>query len=73
MIEVYKYLHGLSHELLTGLFTFRKNPYNIRNICLFGSENPRLVRFAVDAIAFCASQLGQKVPIASKDSLLLEI
>ena len=44
MMEVYKYLHGLSFELMTDIFTLRKNPYNIRNIRLFGSENPRSVR-----------------------------
>ena len=54
------------------IFTLRKNPYNIRNICLFGSENPRSVRFGVDAIAFPASQLWQKVPIAIKGSSSLE-
>ena len=55
MIEVYKYLHGLSPELMTDIITIRKNPYNIRNICLFGAENPRSVRFWVDTIAFRAS------------------
>ena len=50
MIEVYKYLHGLSPELMTDTFTLRKNPYNICNIRLFGSENPRSVRFGVDAV-----------------------
>ena len=68
MIEVYKYLHGLSPELMTDIFTLPKNPYNICNIRLFGSENPRSVRFGVDAITFRASQLWQKVPIAIKDS-----
>ena len=68
MIEVYKYFHGLSHKLMTDIFTLWKNRYNIRNICLFGSKNPRSVRFGVDAIAFRASQLWQKVPIAIKDS-----
>ena len=68
MIEVYKYLHGLSPELMTDIFTLPKNPYNICNIRLFGSENPRSVRFGVDAIAVRASQLWQKVPIAIKDS-----
>ena len=33
-IEVYKYLHGLSPELMTDIFTVRKNPYNIHNIRL---------------------------------------
>ena len=66
MIEVYNYLHGLSPELKTDIFTLWKNPYNICNIRLFGSENAQSVRFGVDAIAFCASQLWQKVPISNK-------
>ena len=73
MIEVYRHLHGLSPELMTDIFTLQKNPYNIRNIRLFGSENPQSVRFGVDAIPFRASQLWQKVPIAIKDSSSLQI
>ena len=68
MIEVYKYLHELSPELMTDNFALQKNPYNIPSIRLFGSENPQSVRFGVDAIAFHASQLWQKVPRAIKDS-----
>ena len=44
---------------MTDIFAFRKNPYNIRIIRLFGSKNPRSVRFGVDAIAFRASQLWE--------------
>ena len=73
MIEVCNYLHGLSLKLMTGIFTLQKNPYNIRNICLFDSENPRLMCFRVDAIGFRACQLWRKVPLAIKDSSLLEI
>ena len=40
---------------------------------LFGSENLRSVRFGVDAIAFCATQLWQKVSISIKDSSPLEV
>ena len=58
---------------MTDIFTLRKNPYIIRNIRLFGSENPQSVRFGVDAIAFRASQLWQKVPTAIKGSSSLEI
>ena len=36
MIEVYKYLHELSPQLMTYIFALRKNPYNGRNIHLFG-------------------------------------
>ena len=37
VIEVYKYLHGLSPELMSDIFTLRKNSYNIRNIFLLYS------------------------------------
>ena len=57
MIEVSKHLHGISPELMTGNFTLRKNRYNIHDICLVSSENPRSVCFGLDAIAFRASQL----------------
>ena len=73
IIEIYKYLHGLSPEFMTDIFTLRKNPYDIRNIPLFCSENPRPVRFGVDAIAFWASPLWQKVPITIKGSSSVEI
>ena len=32
MIEVHKYLHLLSLELMTEIFTLRKNPYKIRSV-----------------------------------------
>ena len=38
MIEVYKYLHGLSPELMAHIFPPRKNPYNIGNIRLLYSH-----------------------------------
>ena len=52
---------------MTDIFTFRRIPY-ICNVRLFRSENPRSMRFGMDATAFRASQLWQKVPIAMKDS-----
>ena len=58
---------------MTDIFTLRKIPYNICSVRLFRSENPRSMHFGVDAIAFRASQLWQKVPIAIKDSSSLEI
>ena len=37
MIEVHKYLHGLSPELMNHIFAPRKTTYNIRNIRLLYS------------------------------------
>ena len=63
----------LSPELMTDIFILRENPYNIRNIRLFDSENPWSVRFGVDAIVFGASHLWQKVPTTIKNSSSPEI
>ena len=63
MVEVCKHLHGSSPELMTDIFTLRKNPYKVCNIGLFGSENSRSVRSRVDAITFRPSQSWQKLPI----------
>ena len=68
MIEVYKYLHGLSTELMIDIFTLQKNPYNICNVRIIGSKNSRSVHFGIDAIAFRTIQLWQKLPISIKDS-----
>ena len=73
MIEVYKYLYELSPQLMSDIFTLWKNPYNIHNTRLFDSENPQSVRLGVDEVAFRASHLWQKVPIAMKNSSSLEI
>ena len=48
---------------MTDIFTLWRNRYNIRNICLFGSENPRSMHFGVDTMAFRVSQLWQKAKI----------
>ena len=72
MIEVHKYLQWQSPELMTDILTLRKNPH-ILSIHLFGSENPLSVHFGVDAIAFRASHMWQRVPIAIKDSSTLGI
>ena len=70
MIEVYKYLQGLSPELMIDIFTLWKGPYNIRFIQYWFIW---LMRFRVDVIEFCASQLWQKVPIKIKYSSSLEL
>ena len=54
MIEVYKYLHRLSPELMIDIFTLRKNLCNICNIRLFGSENPRSVLDATHRTNICS-------------------
>ena len=40
MIAVYKYLYGLSPELMTDIFILGKNPYNIFALVSCGKKYP---------------------------------
>ena len=57
MIEVYQYLNGLSTQIINDIFKLRKNIYNLKNVHLFGSQNPRRKRYGLDCIANRASQI----------------
>ena len=57
MIEVYKYLNGLSPDIMSDIFKLRENTYNLRNFHIFESQNLRTKTFALDSIAYRASRL----------------
>ena len=41
MTAVYKYLNGLSLDIMSDIFKVRENTYNLRNFHIFESQNPR--------------------------------
>ena len=51
MTEVYKYLNGLSLDIMSGIFKLRENTYNLRNFHIFESQNPSTKKFGLDSIA----------------------
>ena len=63
MIEVYKYLNGLSPQIINDIFKFRKNIYNLRNVYLFEVQNLRTKRFGLDCIAYRSSQIWKIFPL----------
>ena len=69
MIEVYKYLNGLSPDIMSVIFKLRENTYNLRNFHVFESQNPRTKKIGLDSIAYRASQLWKNVPIPNSTSL----
>ena len=73
MIEVYKYLNGLSPDIMNEIFKLRENTYNLRNFHIFESENPRTKRFGLDCIAYRASQLWKNVPVEIRNSNSLTV
>ena len=66
LIEVYKYLNGLSPDIMNTIFKLRQNTYNLRNFHAFESQNPRTKKFSLDTIAYRASQLWKNVPPQNK-------
>ena len=74
LIEVYKYLNGLSPDIMNTIFKLRQNTYNLRNFHAFESQNPRTKKFGLDSIAYRTySQLLKNVPeeIRNSPSLLI--
>ena len=44
MIEVYKYLNGISPDMMNDIFKLRKNVHNLQNFHIFQTENPRSLK-----------------------------
>ena len=71
IIEVYKYLNGLSSYIMSDIFKLRENPYNLRKFHIFESQNPRTKTFGLDNIAYRAIQLWKNVPEEMRNSTSL--
>ena len=73
MIEVYKYLNGHSPDIMNDIFKLRENIYNLRNFHIFQTENPRSLKYGLDAISYRASQFWQQVPIDIREATSLAL
>ena len=71
MIEVYKYLNDLSPDIMSDIFKHRQNTYNLRNVHIFESQNPRTKTFGLDSIGYRASQQWKNVPEETRNSTSL--
>ena len=70
-MEVYKDLDGYSPEIINDIFKLRENMYNLANFHIFQIENPRLLKYELDAIPYRATQLWQQVPIDIREAIPL--
>ena len=68
LIEAYKYLNGLSPDIMNAIFKLGQNIYNLRNFHAFESQNPRTKKFDLDSVAYRASQLWKNVPEEIRNS-----
>ena len=71
MVEVYKYLNGLSPDIMSSIFNVRENPYNIRNFNLFHTTVPHSNKFGLNTIAYRANLIWSSLPENIKGSTSL--
>ena len=57
LTEVYKYIHGLSPEIMNELFSTRANIYNTRQFDVFKTHMPTSNRCGLNSIPFKINQL----------------
>ena len=50
MIEVYKYLNGLSPDIMSDIFKLGQNTYNLINFHIFEYQNPKQKSLAWTAL-----------------------
>ena len=50
--EVYKYLNGLSSQIINDIFKFRKDTCNLRNVPLIESQHPSTKQYGLECIAY---------------------
>ena len=72
MIEVYKYVNGLSNSITNVIFSKRSIKYNLRNYRELASTRKLTNRYGLESVSYKASQLWQTVPMEIRNSCSLE-
>ena len=62
LTEVYKYIHGLSPEIMNEVFSTRANIYNTRQFNVFQTHIPTSNRYRLNSIPYKANQLWNLLP-----------
>ena len=68
MIEVYKYLNGLSPPIMKDIFKQRENIYNIRNFRPFFSHNLETNIYGTESVTYKSSQIWIIIPNEIKEA-----
>ena len=57
MIEVYRFLNGLSPQIMNDIFRLRKNTYNLRNFRLLECRNLKTSIYGTETVTYKSSLL----------------
>ena len=73
MIEVYKFLNGLSPDIMNEVFSLQRFAYNLRSYNVFQCDIPRSNRYGLNSISYRANQLWSLLPELIKSSPSLSL
>ena len=72
MIEVYKFLNGLSPPIMEHIFNIREYTYNVRNYRTFSTRNVKTHIDGTETVTYKTSQLWNLVPTEIKKVTILK-
>ena len=73
MVEVFKFLNGLSPDIINEIFVLQNNPHNLRFAKLFQTDNPHIRRYGLDTVTYRSGQLWGMLPSKLRESNSLQI
>ena len=62
MIEVYRFLNGLSPPIIDDIFRLREHWYNLRNFRLLECHNVKTSIYGTETVTYKSSQLWNLIP-----------
>ena len=68
LTEVYKYIHGLSPEIINEVFSTKANIYNKRQFNVFETHMPNSNRYGLNLVLYKANKLWNLLPENLKSS-----
>ena len=66
MTEIYKIVNGVAPPIMSSLFGFRSNKYNIRNFQVLSTDFRRRVNYGIETMTYRAPFLWIKLPFECK-------
>ena len=73
LTEVYKFLNGLSPQIMNEVFQTNDCPHDLRNQRILASEYKSTITYVINTIAFRGPQIWQKIPLETRNSESLSL
>ena len=61
-VQIFKFLHHLSPQIMENLFNVRENRHNIRNFIPFHVSNKKTIMYGIDTVSHISSKIWELIP-----------